>query len=93
MEAFTFLQSPKKVFTYCLVIFAAWLFASGYLFHAYRLSVLDGAVQKKIDQITSEMSSIQIQLSRSQDREFIRKQAIENLGLAGEHDLIFLFPQ
>jgi len=87
-----FFSFPKRVFILSCVAFFIWLIVSGYLFEAYRLSVLEEAINQKISNLTFEISNLEAQLKRYHDNEFIRKQAIENLGLADENDLIFLFP-
>jgi cell division protein FtsB len=93
MENLTVIQSPKRVFLLCLMVFIIWILASGYVFQTYRLFVLETEVSERLKQVRADMDELEIQLSRLKDREFIRKQAIENLGLAGQQDLIFLFPQ
>jgi cell division protein FtsB len=92
MNSMDFLSYPKRVFVVSSLAFLVWVLASGYLFEFYRLSVLEEVIHHKIAQLKGEMSDLEVQLKRSQDHEFIRKQAIENLGLADQNDLIFLFP-
>jgi cell division protein FtsB len=93
MDVMVLFQFPKRVFLFCFLIFLVWIFATGYIFQAYRLHVLNQTVTERLNQVQSDIKNLEVQIGRLQDREFIRKQAIENLDLAGEQDLIFLFPQ
>lgn len=93
MRILTWLQYPKKIFILCLVSLTFWGFASGYVFQSYRLAVLEREVLDQIAQIEVEIKVLKVQLARYQDRDYILKQAVENLGLAAENDLIFMFPQ
>lgn len=86
------LRRPLKAFYFSVLVFIFWAFASGFVFEFVRLHMYQAAIVERSNQIKKEIVQLQLDIEKFKDREFIRKHAIENLGLAGKNDLIFLFP-
>lgn len=87
-----FLSRPSIVFMYASFAFFIWLFASGYVFEYSRLKSYQKALANRIEVINIKLEESKLVLTQMEDRDFIRRSAIENLGLVQESDLIFLFP-
>lgn len=86
------LNHPAQVFVFCGIFFVATLSLNGVplrLWGLHRdLDRYDFEIQKNLNDI----KGLNMKLSQAQEPAFIERQARDRLDLAGENDLIFVFP-
>lgn len=86
------LNHPAKVFIFCLLFFVLTLSLNGVplrLWGLHRdLDRLDAEIKKN----KSDIKGLEVKLAQAQEPAFIERQARDRLDLAGENDLIFVFP-
>lgn len=88
-----FLNHPAKVAMCCLLIFAVSIVLNGNVFRLWGLHRDMDRINAEIQQTHQNIASLSGQLKQAKDPAFIERQARDKLDLAGEHDLVFVFPE
>lgn len=88
-----FLNHPTKVAMCCLFIFGVSIVLNGNLFRLWGLHRDFDRINSEIIQTRQSIQSLSGQLKQAKDPSFIERQARDKLDLAGEHDLVFVFPE
>ncbi|WII73475.1 septum formation initiator family protein [Bdellovibrio sp. 22V] len=88
-----FLNHPTKVAVCCLVVLSVSIVLNGNLFRLWGLHRDFDRITADIQQTRSNIASLSGQLKQAKDPAFIERQARDKLDLAGEHDLVFVFPE
>lgn len=88
-----FLNHPSKVATCCLIVFVASIILNGNVFRLWGLHRDFDRINEEIQQTRRNIASLSGQLKQAKDPVFIERQARDKLDLAGEHDLVFVFPE
>ena len=88
-----FLNRPHKVLIVCLLVFVISLFINGALWRVWGLRRDLVTIQEQIDAAQKQSAILDVQVQQAKDPVFIERQARDKLDLAGEHDLIFVFPE
>ena len=86
------LNDPRKALLVSLVIFVLWLVSSQFIHQYYQLWSYQVTLGDKFEQLMVDVKSLKTELKVIQEKEFIKKHALENLGLLQEQDLVFIFP-
>jgi hypothetical protein len=87
-----FLHQPRKVAVYCILFVTLSALFNGVL---WRLWALHRDHDRRFTEMVRAKSSIhqlQLQVEQAKDPVFIERQARDRLDLAGEKDLVFVFP-
>ena len=87
----SFLNQPFKVFWLCLILGFVTLLYDGSFWNLWSLHRNHKEMQKRIQSIKEETSLLNFKVQESNGREFIERQATDQLGLVREEDLIFVF--
>lgn len=87
------LDSPLKVFLFCLGLFVFSLLSNGLWWRLWALQRDQQAIHLKIEMTQQRITELDKLLKQSQDIEFIERQAKERLDLVDENDLVFVFPE
>lgn len=87
-----FLHSPAKVFVMCLVFASVSLLTDGILYRLWGLRHDQARMTAEIGELQTRISSLNHQLLQARDPSYIERQARDRLDLAGENDLVFIFP-
>lgn len=77
----------------CLFIFGVSIVLNGNLFRLWGLHRDFDRINSEIIQTRQSIQSLSGQLKQAKDPSFIERQARDKLDLAGEHDLVFVFPE
>lgn len=85
------LNHPFKVFWMCVVFAIVTLLYDGSFWNLWSLHRNHKEMQKRIQVIQEETSLLNFKVQESNGREFIERQAMDQLGLVREEDLIFVF--
>ncbi len=85
------LNSPIKVLFICIGFFLFSLIANGTFFQLYRLNKDSETLAQQINDSKKEIKDIQKNILLTRDPSYYEKQALDNLDLATEDDLIFVF--
>ncbi|AHZ86856.1 septum formation initiator family protein [Bdellovibrio bacteriovorus] len=88
-----FLNSPTKVALVCLLIFSVSIVVNGNAFRLWGLHRDFDRITFEIQQTRQNIAALTGQLKQAKDPSFIERQARDKLDLAGEHDLVFVFPE
>lgn len=88
-----FLNHPTKVATCCLVVFAVSIVLNGNVFRLWGLHRDFDRINEEISSTRKNIAGLSAQLKQAKDPSFIERQARDKLDLAGEHDLVFVFPE
>ncbi|MDG0816784.1 septum formation initiator family protein [Bdellovibrio svalbardensis] len=88
-----FLNHPGKVAVLCLMVFGVSIVLNGNLWRLWGLHRDYAHIQDEINQTRAGIGDLQGQLKQAKDPAFIERQARDKLDLAGEHDLVFVFPE
>lgn len=88
-----FLNQPTKVAMCCLVVLSVSIVLNGNLFRLWGLHRDFDRINAEIQQTRENISNLSGQLRQAKDPTFIERQARDKLDLAGEHDLVFVFPE
>lgn len=88
-----FLNHPGRVAILCLMVFGVSIILNGNLWRLWGLHRDFAHIQDEINQTRTGISGLQGQLKQAKDPTFIERQARDKLDLAGEHDLVFVFPE
>ncbi len=86
------LNRPRKVAVYCILFVTLSALFNGVL---WRLWALHRDHDRRVTEMARAMESIQSlrhEVERAKDPVFIERQARDRLDLAGEKDLVFVFP-
>lgn len=84
---------PGQVFLLCLLFFGMSLLFDGILWRLWGLHRDEERLIGEMGQLKIEIASLDRQLKQAKDPAFIERQARDRLDLAGEHDLVFVFPE
>lgn len=87
------LNKPLKVLIFCNVIFAGYLFLNGAVWRVWGLKRDQSTIQDQIRKSVDQSKNLDMQIRQAKDQSFIARQAKDKLDMAGEHDLIFVFPE
>ena len=87
-----FLNQPAKVALFCVFVFAVSIVLNGNLWRLWGLHRDYDRISFEIDETKKGIASLAVQLKQAKDPAFIERQARDKLDLAGEHDLVFVFP-
>lgn len=79
--------------TVCLVVFAVSIVLNGNIWRLWGLHRDFDRIGDEISQTKTTIRDLQVQLKQAKDPAFIERQARDKLDLAGEHDLVFVFPE
>lgn len=77
----------------CLVVFGISIVLNGNLFRLWGLHRDHGRILTQIHDTRSNISTLSGQLKQAKNPSFIEREARDKLDLAGEHDLVFVFPE
>ena len=89
-----FLHRPVWVIIACGILMSAHIVFDGTLWQIYSLSKNRKVLELRIDMIHKKNKEVEGNLKKlSSDSSFLEKEARDRLNLAGENDLIFLFPE
>ncbi len=86
------LNSPGQIFAYCGAFFILTLSLNGVPLRLWGLYRDMNRYQTEIEKANLGIKELSFKLNEASDPLFIEKQARERLDLAGEDDLIFVFP-
>ena len=87
------LQYPSRVATICFLVFIVSIVVNGNVFRLWGLYRDYDRISLEISEMRKNISSLAVQLKQAKDPNFIERQARDKLDLAGEHDLVFVFPE
>lgn len=87
-----FLHSPAKVFLMCAVFATVSLLTDGILYRLWGLRHDHARTTAEIADLQTRIASLNSQLLQARDPSYIERQARDRLDLAGENDLVFIFP-
>ncbi|WP_295902219.1 septum formation initiator family protein [uncultured Bdellovibrio sp.] len=88
-----FLNHPGRVAGVCMIVFAVSIVLNGNVFRLWGLHRDMDRINAEIQQTRENIASLSGQLKQAKDPAFIERQARDKLDLAGEHDLVFVFPE
>lgn len=88
-----FLNHPSKVATCCLIVFVVSIIMNGNAFRLWGLHRDFDRISDDIHMTRKNIASLSDQLKQAKDPAFIEREARDKLDLAGEHDLVFVFPE
>jgi len=88
-----FLNQPGKVAVFCVFIFAVAIVLNGNLWRLWGLHRDFDRIGVEIVETKKSIAGLSGQLKQAKDPAFIERQARDKLDLAGEHDLVFVFPE
>lgn len=88
-----FLNNPSKVALWCVIIFCVSIVLNGNVFRLWGLHRDHDRIILEIKETKHNISSLSAQLRQAKDPSFIERQARDKLDLAGEHDIVFVFPE
>lgn len=88
-----FLHRPSRVFIVCLIFASVSMLFDGILWRLYGLHRDQDRTTTEIAGLKTEIKGLNSQLIQAHDPSFIERQARDRLDLAGENDLVFIFPE
>lgn len=88
-----FLNHPTRVALCCLAVFAVSIIINGNVFRLWGLHRDFDRISADIQKTHQNIAALSGQLMQAKDPAFIERQARDKLDLAGEHDLVFIFPE
>lgn len=88
-----FLNHPPRVALCCLGVFAVSIVLNGNVFRLWGLHRDFDRITADIVTTRENITSLAGQLTQAKDPTYIERQARDKLDLAGEHDLVFVFPE
>ena len=88
-----FLNHPGKVALCCVGVFAVSIVLNGNVFRLWGLHRDFDRITAEIQTTRENITTLAGQLTQAKDPSFIERQARDKLDLAGEHDLVFVFPE
>lgn len=86
------LNHPGKVFIFCLLFFVLTLSLNGVPLRIWGLHRDLDRYEAEILKNKKDIKGLEMKLAQAQEPAFIERQARDRLDLAGENDLIFVFP-
>lgn len=86
------LNHPAKVFVFCLLFFVLTLSLNGVPLRLWGLHRDLDRYENEIQKNKRDIKALEMKLAQAQEPAFIERQARDRLDLAGENDLIFVFP-
>lgn len=86
------LHNPWKVLVGVVIFTGVSLLLNGSLINLYRLNRDQKILTEQIESTKLQLADLDRQLLRVKDPTFIERQALDNFDLAGEDDLVFVFP-
>lgn len=88
-----FLNHPTKVAMVCLAVLSVSIILNGNGFRLWGLYRDMDRINAEIQGTRENIAQLSNQLKQAKDPAFIERQARDRLDLAGEHDLVFVFPE
>lgn len=88
-----FLNHPPKVALVCLGVFCVSIVLNGNVFRLWGLHRDFDRITADIQTTKENIGALTAQLTQAKDPAYIERQARDKLDLAGEHDLVFVFPE
>jgi len=88
-----FLQRPKLVLVSCLILFIVSVFVQGTLVQSVRLSMDKKHLSKQIADNEKQIALLSEKIIEAKDPAFIHKQAVEDLDMVNDNDLVFVFSE
>lgn len=89
----SFLNHPGRVSVACFFVFVVSIVINGNLWRLWSLHRDFAHINSEISESRRNISALQDQLKQAKDPAFIERQARDKLDLAGENDLVFVFPE
>lgn len=93
MKPHRLLASPLKVFFLCCVFFVGSLLWKGGWISLYSLYRDEGEIQSQMVRLRTDIDNLDLQMKRAKDPSFIERQALDQLDMASDHDLVFVFSE
>jgi cell division protein FtsB len=87
------LNRPGSVAVFCLFVFGVSIVLNGNLWRLWGLHRDFARISEEISTTKQGIRDLSGQLKQAKDPAFIERQARDKLDLAGEHDLVFVFPE
>lgn len=85
------INSPVRVFIYCLFFLFINLVINGSLYRLYELNQNLAGIETKIIEEQSTVKKMQTVIKAAQDPQFMARQARDQLELLEKDDLLFVF--
>lgn len=86
-----YLQRPKLVFISCIALFLVSVLLQGTLVQSIRLTIDKKQLNKQIEDNQKQITWLSEKITEAKDPLFIHKQAVEDLDMVSENDLVFVF--
>lgn len=90
--ALRFFNRPSKVIGTCLFGLAFTLVVNGSLMGIIRLHKEQNRLNRQIKETQAQIISLDEELKRVQDPEFVKHQAHDRFNIVGASDVLFIFP-
>ena len=87
------IQTPKRVLLICALAVASGLVFDGTLIKIWRLQRHIQSFQTQTSQYEEKIEVVREQIQRSNDPEFLERQARDRFDLVNEGDLVFVFSE
>lgn len=87
----SFLNQPLRVFWVCLIAGFLYLLYDGSLWSWWSLRRNYREMENRLTHIENERLDLKEKIKAAKTRDFIERQATEQLGLVRENDLVFVF--
>jgi cell division protein FtsB len=87
-----FLNHPGRVAVCCLIFFTLSIIVNGNIFRLWSMHRDYDRIESQIKDTRKSISHLAGQLKLAKDPTFIERQARDKLDMAGEDDLVFVFP-
>jgi len=93
MKLHLLLNSPLKIFCLCFSFALVSTVLNGGWMHLYGLRRDRTELQSQISMLKNDVSTLGDQLKRAKDPTFIQHQAMDQLDMASDNDLVFVFSE
>ncbi len=87
------LRQPLKICILCFVFALVSVLLNGALMNLYGLQRDREQLNEQMSKIEKDLQNLNGQLKRAKDPAFIERQALDNLDMASDHDLVFVFSE
>lgn len=87
------LRSPLKIFVFCVAFAFCSLLLNGGWMNLYGLHRDKAELQGQIKRLSADLKDLDQQIARSRDPAFVERQALDQLDMASEKDLVFVFSE
>ena len=92
-SSFQFLDQPKKVLMTCTIVLVVGLIFDGTLFHLYGFYQQEDRLKAQIQAVQNETMTIQQQLEKTKDPQFVERLARDRFDMVADDELIFVFDE